>query len=152
MPKIELASRHYTKELQDVLRRMAAGDEHIEKWLSNARLMQTAGGYMLAWQDDFVAPWQKAHKTIPIERVAVLEPNHEEGRRCEWLVSEGASGIQSFVNYIENGRYAKERPVYLNLFIIEVRDKDGNKLPPHWEDTPGFLGARCIDEYDESND
>ena len=152
MPKIEFEKRNYSKHQQDVLRRMAAGDKYIENWLNTVSLMQTADGYWLAWQNDIIAPWQKQRSKKPIERVAVLEPNHEAGRRCEWLVSEGKITIQPFAAYIESGQYAKDKPMYLNLFILETRDKDGNILPPQMEDTPGFLGARCIDKDDEPDD
>ncbi len=150
MPKISFKPPVYNDKQKDILRRMAAGNPDIEKWLEGVTLTETQGGYYLAWHRDFISPWEKWRPKKAITRVAVLEPDHEEGEHCEWLESDGKPDIRPFVDFIESGRYAKTRPSALNLFILEVRDKNDNLLGDE-ADNPAFLFTRFID-YDEDDE
>jgi hypothetical protein len=98
--------------------RMAAGNKEIKRWLDGARFAKTRNGYFVAW-----------HENHP-EQAAVLPPNHPEGEECLRIESwNDDDDIETAFEYIESGRFEEDDFSVMNLFIIEVRDKDGNRIP-----------------------
>ena len=127
MVKIKFSKRTYSGTSLEVLHRMACGDPETEAWLDNVSLIKTTNGFWVAWHKD---------EGDNVGRVAVLVPDHPSDKKCLWLEDWDGCTIWSYVKYIESGEFESEGPPMLNLFILEVRDKDGNRIPELEDEKP----------------
>lgn len=95
--------------------RMAAGDKDIRRWLGTAIFAKATTGHWLAWHEGDAS------------KVAVLPPDHPEGKPGFWIESwEPDYTIEKAIEYVETGRFDTEEPEVLNMFIF-------NETTGKWE-------------------
>ncbi|PKD39553.1 hypothetical protein JWZ98_09980 [Methylomonas sp. EFPC1] len=85
---------------------MANGDKELSRWLGTATYAKTSNGYWMAWHADAT------------DRFLVLPPEGSTEKECHWIESwEGDYSVDMAFDYVESGRFERDEPFVLNLFI-----------------------------------
>lgn len=86
---------------------MASGEKEIRDWLMRgAVFVKTSQGHWFAWRAD------------DADRAMVLSKNHPKDEPGFWIENwETDFTLESAIEYFESGRFDKDPPGVLNLFI-----------------------------------